>query len=171
MPRDLEIFRRESWFLREPGRQELGSEKEGPGYPIYYRFAISYSITMKMIEIEQKTEEWIIEELDKCITAIDTNVYYKCDGFLELLPFTQTSLEQKGFVLVDHTDSYYPLVFYPSSRNIGKPRKSAAYLSFNSVKDNFEQVFIKLCEIEKSTDWTEKFQSELYLLFKDRPKN
>ncbi|MBD0263478.1 MAG: hypothetical protein ICV78_12365 [Tolypothrix sp. Co-bin9] len=164
MPRKLEIFNRGEWFLNE-GLRGNGNV----GYPIYYRHALSYSIAKNLID--GKNESWMKQELDRLITSFNNEKSYQCDKFLELHPLAIPPFERaKGFVLVDQTDSYYPLMFYSgSSEREGKPRVSALKYSLESIRDGFDKIFHKLYELRDESEWDLDFQNELWDIYPGKP--
>ncbi|MBE9209227.1 hypothetical protein IQ244_22505 [Nostoc sp. LEGE 06077] len=171
MPRNLEILDRDDWFLRE------GMRGDGNvGYPIYYRHAITYSIAINIIKGEK--HDWMAQQVDNLIKTLEEDNYYQCKGFIELYPFAGTSLAKgtnkipKGFVLVDQTDSYYPLMFYgESDERDGKPRVSALKYSLSSIKDGLEKIYNKLSELRDKTELTFDFQNELWEIYPDKPNS
>ncbi|QMS91358.1 hypothetical protein HUN01_28565 [Nostoc edaphicum CCNP1411] len=174
MPRNLEIFNRGDWFLQE-GMRDDGNF----GYPIYYRHAIAYSIAINIIA--GKDSDWMAQQVDSVIAALDKDRYYQCKDFIELYPFAGFPLAgnlfaggtkgiPKGVVLVDQTNSYYPLVFYgENNERDGKPRVSALKHSLVSVKDGLTQIFDKLNCLEDKSQWDEDFQNELWEIYPGKP--
>lgn len=76
----------------------------------------------------------------------------------------------KGFVLVDQTDSYYPLMFYgDSSERDGKPRVLALELSLLSIKKGLPEIFEKLNGLRDKSEWDFNFQNDLLELYPDKP--
>lgn len=176
MPRNLEILDRDDWFLRE------GMRGDGNvGYPIYYRHAITYSIAINIIKGEKP--DWMAQQVDNLIKTLEADNYYQCKGFIELYPFAGnpfagtafakgTNKIPKGFVLVDQTDSYYPLMFYGESDDRdGKPRVSALKYSLSSIKDGLEKIYHKLSELRDRTEWTFDFQNELWEIYPGKPNS
>ncbi|MBG1270510.1 hypothetical protein [Nostoc sp. WHI] len=165
MPRNLEIFNREEWFLSE-GMRDDGNV----GYPIYYRHALSYSIAKNIID--GKNKAWMKQEVDRLITSFNNEKSYQCDDkFVELYPLAIPPFERgKGFILVDQTDSYYPLVFYSdSSEREGKPRVSALKYSLESIKDGLEEIYDKLSELSHESEWDFDFQNDLWKIYPGKP--
>ncbi|BAY42123.1 hypothetical protein NIES2111_65190 (plasmid) [Nostoc sp. NIES-2111] len=164
MPRNLEICNQEDWFLREDIRDDGNL-----GYPIYYRFAITYSIAINIIAGKDKS--WMSQEINRLIESVNNNKLYEYEKFIELHPLAVTPFEKpKGFVLVDQTDSYYPLMFYgDSTARDRKPRVSALKYSLLSIKDGLEDIYDKLSELRDQTEWTFEFQNELWELFPGKP--
>ncbi len=164
MPRDLEIFKRDDWFLKEEQR-----DNGNPGYPIYYRYAITYSIAKNVLDTQYKNDkgkdqEWVIEEIDNLIKSIEENKPYKSDDFIELYPLAGNM----GYVLIDQTDSYYPLMFYSSANNrSGKPRVNALKYSLEDIKQGLDEIYNKISQLETIKKWTPGFQRQLYCLFPD----
>jgi hypothetical protein len=165
MPRKLEILNKGDWFLREEDRGD-----RNPGYPIYYRYAITYSIAKNVLSPTKKSnpaknQEWVEEQIDKLIKAVEEKKVYKYEEnsnkvFIELCPFKDDS----GYVLVDHTDSYYPLIFYSN-------RLTPLSHSLNDIKNGLDKIFNKISSLEKIENWTENFQKELFYLYSVNQSN
>ncbi|MBW4565650.1 MAG: hypothetical protein KME32_32130 [Mojavia pulchra JT2-VF2] len=163
MPRDLEILKKGDWFLAE-GQRDNGSF----GYPIYYRHAISYSIGMNITRYD-KNKDWVAEEINKLIKSVKDKQPYKHDNFLELHPLTVSVFQSKGFVLVDQTNSYYPLMFYDDDSNRdGKERVSSLTWSLDAISKNLDEVYAQLYRL-KVEDWTSDFQDELLEIYAHKP--
>lgn len=150
MPRKLEILDKGDWFLREADRSP-----SNPGYPIYYRFAITYSIAKNVLVTEAqksqaKNQEWVENQIDKLIEAVEKKEVYREEDFIELYPLK----DDMGYVLVDQTDSYYPLIFYNN-------RVSSLKHSLNNIRDGLDEIFNEISNLEKIENWTEDFQKEL----------
>jgi hypothetical protein len=156
MPRDLEIFNRPDWFLQEEKRDE-----NSPGYPIYYRYAITYSIAKNILE-NQKGKTWIEQEIKELIESVKLEKAYSSQGFIQLYPLS----EDKGYVLVDQTNSYYPLMFYSSkNERDGKPRVLPLQRSLEDIRDGLEKIYDTLVQLREAVNWTEDFQKSLYCLY------
>lgn len=164
MPRDLEILKQGDWFLAE-GEREDGSS----GYPIYYRHAISYSIGINITKYN-KDKDWVTQEINKLIDSLNKRQRYKCDNFLELHPLAITPFEKsKGFVLVDQTNSYYPLMFYDNdAERDGKERVSSLAFSLDAISKGLDEIYDKLLELNW-VEWTSDFQDELREIYAHKP--
>lgn len=154
MPRKLEILDKGNWFLREADRG-----LSNPGYPIYYRFAITYSIAKNVLvpayrKSQAKNQEWVEEQINKLIKAVEEKEIYKDESFIELYPLK----DDMGYVLVDQTDSYYPLIFYSN-------RVAPLLHSLNDIKNGLDEIFNKISDLEKIENWAEDFQKELFDLY------
>lgn len=155
MPRDLRILNQGEWFLQEEKR-----DGGNPGYPIYYRYAIAYSIANTILN--GKTKDWVAKEIEQLITSIKEKKPFVSKDFVEVYPL----VEDKGYVLVDQTNSYYPLIFYSlfPERN-GKRRDTPLMHSLQDIKNGLDQIYEKLSELRTIDDWTPEFQQELFELF------
>lgn len=157
MSREIKICNQPLWFLAEPKKVD-GSL----GYPIFYRYAISYSIAQNISKPE-KDYKWISEEMEKLINCFKNKEVYICPDFLELYPL----VDNKGFVLVDQTDSYYPLMIY-DERLEKEDKKSRVYpfgKSLEDINNNLEKIYNKLLELIYDQVWDQEFQTELRKLF------
>lgn len=76
---------------------------------------------------------------------------------------SKDEIEDNGYVIVDQTDSYYPLVFH------SKQRELSFLYSLEDIQDGFDQIFDKLSELNTMDDWKPEFQQELFKLFPDKP--
>ena len=157
MPRDLKIFYQDEWFLQEEEREDGTS-----GYPIYYRYAITYSIMRNILKGKDQT--WVAEELDKLINSIKENKSCCIKNFIQLYPLA----EERGYVLVDQTNSYYPLVFYSQfNQRDGEERVKPLMHSLKDIRKGLKEIYEKLTQLKTEEEWTPKFQRELFDLFPD----
>ncbi|MBD0389594.1 MAG: hypothetical protein ICV54_24595 [Nostoc sp. C3-bin3] len=157
MSRYVEICKKPEWFLAQ-AKQEDGRL----GYPIYYRYAICYSIAQNITK-PGKNLEWITQEMNELIKSFKEKKLYICDDFLELYPLA----ENTGFVLVDQTDSYYPLIIY-AERLEKEDKKSRVYAfgkSLDDINENLENIYNQLLGLMYGEIWDEKFQKELSKIF------
>lgn len=147
MPRKLAICNKDEWFLGEAKKND-GSL----GYPIFYRYVISCSIAYNIIK-HQKDITWISDELETLRASLNGRIVYQQEDFLELYPLAHTT----GFVLVDKTNSCYPLIIYGERfEDENKPRDVAFKLSLEDVHNNLEKIFSKLSELDNGNAWTEE---------------
>jgi hypothetical protein len=162
MPRSLEIFNREDWFLRESTKND-GS----PGYCIYYRFAITYSIAKYVTTLSTNFSYDMAEvEVKNLLNTVNSNELYYDAFFLELYSLG----DNQGYVVVDQTDSYYPLIFYgENNQRDGKERIKPLKYSLQDIEDVFEDIWQKISTLKTMDDWSYKFQQELYKLYPNKP--
>ncbi|MHC5915385.1 MAG: hypothetical protein ACYTXE_31315 [Nostoc sp.] len=168
MPRNLKILNESDWFLAE-GEREDGS----PGYPIYYRHAICYSIAINIIKYN-RDKAWVKQEIDKLIKSLKNKERYKCENFLELHPLVENRFAAPtGFVLVDQTNSYYPLVFYDNDpERDGKERVSSLEFSLDAISQALDKIWDTLFLLNYEgglTSWTSEFQEELLEIYAHKP--
>ena len=133
------------------------------GYPIFYRYVICYSIAQNILgNNQERNYDWISQEMTKLIEAFHKKELYSCPDFLELYPLA----EETGFVLVDQTNSCYPLIIYDErfDKEDKKPRVYALGKSLEDVNENLEIIYRKLLDLLYE-DWTEDFQKDLSKLF------
>ncbi len=165
MGRELDILEKPGWFLREEKYGDYNSS-----YPIYYRHAITYSITKSMLKanFQNKGKNWIEKQIEDIIDAIENNEEYLEKDFIEVYPLKNN----KGYVLVDQTDSYFPLIIYSENCNRdGKTeRVRALKKSLKDIIDGLDDVYKKISQLNQISGWTEDFQRELYELYPTNKK-
>ena len=153
MSRDLEILRKDEWFLGADNCQK---------YPIYYRYVICYSLLSYLNNVLFDKNEGlkVLQELQK---AINDESYFKKKKFIELFPLK----ENWGFVVVDQADGIYPLIIYSEKREtelgaVTRSQRVAAFqLSLNKVIEKYDEIYDTIKQHDLS-DWSKEFQENLF---------
>lgn len=132
-----------------------------PDYVLSYRYAICYSLAKKILNSQSNNnQEWAIKQIEDLINAIEEKIVYHEPGFIKLFPLSN----EMGFVLVDQTDSYYPLVFSKE----GKQRVPALQHSLKDIKDGMDEIFSLISNLERISEWSDDFQDRLFCVFPSR---
>jgi len=168
MSRELLMLSKDkgSWFLREPLRQNPNE----PGYPIYYKFAISCSMAQHFFK--NRNKNGFESEIQSLINGFESEIRSLIDALKsskeyigEMIKVHPLAGTERGFVLVDRTDSWYPLLIYTD-----KSREYAMVHSLEEILSVLSSILGKLAKLNSIDDWNEQFQEELFDLFPTNKK-
>ena len=142
---------------------------------ICYRKAICYPLFRYLSKGNNKQSS--VDEFLQMASAFKKNEAFILKGYLELHPIPTLGDHKDGWLMIDPSRGYYPLVFYPDShseRNKNQPNKtrvSALETTINKIKKRKAEIFdIMLQQLNSGEKWSMEMEAKLEPFFEYPPK-
>lgn len=120
---------------------------------VCYRTVIAHALMWKL---NHSSRDQAIQAFNDFIDAVRSSTEHEDDSFLSL--FITKMRDKTGYIIVDKSRGYYPLVAYPFKNKKGAPRAQALQFAVEDLSENLPQIIDVL---EHTKDWDGELQKNL----------
>lgn len=124
-----------------------------PDNYVCYRTVICHALHWKM---NHSTSEDAIQAFKAFATALNNSTEHEDSTFLSL--YAAQMRNDTGYVIVDKSRGYYPLVVYPYTNKQGAPRTTALHYAVDGLAQNLSLI---INQLENHQDWNMELQQSL----------
>lgn len=120
---------------------------------VCYRSVICHALLWK---INHSSTNEALQSFNNFAAAVTSSNEHEDDTFLSL--YIAKMRDMTGYIIVDKSRGYYPLVAYPFPNKKGAPRSLALCYAVEDLYDNLSKIITKL---NNNKDWSIELQKEL----------
>lgn len=123
---------------------------------VCYRTVICHALLWKMNHPTGASREEVIESFNSFANAVRNTVEHEDRSFLSI--FIAHMRGEIGYIVVDKSRGYYPLVAYPFVNKKGATRAAALREAIDDLSNNLIPI---LNELDQHRDWSMALQQDL----------
>lgn len=121
---------------------------------VCYRTVICHALMWKLNH--SSTQDEAVLAFQDFVNVVRTSTEHEDKTFLSL--YIAKMQNKTGYIIVDKSRGYYPLVAYPFKNKKGAPRSEALKYSVEDLSVNLSKI---IDELEKRKDWNSELQNNL----------